>query len=88
MIKYKRKDDENIHSKIDDEIVMVNIEHGNYYSLNAVASSIWEILASPKSVEEICDALTEEYDITKEECMEQVEKFVDALLKKGVIDTL
>lgn len=87
MVKYKRNTD-NIHSKIDDEVVMVNVEQGNYYSLNRVGSSIWELLETPKSVEEICSELMNEYEINEYDCKKEVESFVEALLNKGVIDKL
>jgi hypothetical protein len=87
MIKYKRNRD-NIASKIQDEIVMVNVKHGNYYTLNPVATSIWELLETPRSRDEICDQLLEEYDIDRETCMLEVDNFLSELNEMKLIDEI
>ena len=85
MIKYVRTQ-ENIASKIKDEIVMVNVSQGNYYALNPVASSIWDIIETPHSVIEICDKVLIEYDIDEETCNKEVSSFLDQLMKYKVIE--
>ena len=77
---------ENIGSKVKDEIVMVNVTQGNYYALNTVAASIWEIIETPHSVDEICAKLTNEYDIDDESCKDQVDSFINQLIKYKVIE--
>lgn len=84
MKKYKRNDD-NIASKIHDEIVMVNIEQGNYFGLNSVGSDIWELLAEPASIDELCVSLLEEYEIDRASCEEEVQTFINQLLKQKLI---
>ncbi len=85
MIRYKRNQ-ENISSKIQDEIIMVNVEQGNYFALNSVGSRIWELIESPQSIDAICSQLTEEYDITPEVCHDEVETFIRRCLELKVVD--
>jgi hypothetical protein len=43
-----------LHEQFDDDVVLVNLENGNYYSLNASGSAILRLLAnglSPDSIE-------------------------------------
>ena len=53
MKKYQRNKN-TVASKLDDELVMIDIDLGKYFSLNQVASSIWDCLDSPKTHDEIC----------------------------------
>jgi hypothetical protein len=87
MSKYKRKAG-TISSKVQEEIVMVNVNLGNYYSLNEVASRIWELLETEKSIDEICTFLQEEYEIDLENCREDVSQFIEHLVKLDVIETV
>jgi Coenzyme PQQ synthesis protein D (PqqD) len=85
MKKYTRNAD-NIASKIQDEIVMVNVTLGNYFSLNSVASSIWELLEQPRTLDDLCDHLIEEYDIDRESCIKEAQSFLDKLVEHKLIE--
>ncbi|MCX6276631.1 MAG: lasso peptide biosynthesis PqqD family chaperone [Bacteroidetes bacterium] len=74
-----------ISSKMDDEVVMMSIEKGNYYGLNPVAAEIWEMLAAPMTVQAICDRLMEEFDVDQEKCYNEVLVYVEKLGNEGLI---
>lgn len=76
----------NISSKIEDEIVMVDVELGKYFTLNSVASSIWEIVSEPLSMKEIVDQLMEEYDIDESTCIKETKLFLEELIKLGLVE--
>ncbi len=84
MERYKRNDD-NLASKIHDEVVMVNITQGNYFGLNSVGSDIWELLQEPCSVEELCEKLMNDYDIDKESCLRDINSFIKELMKNDIV---
>jgi hypothetical protein len=74
-----------ISSKMDDEVVMMSIEKGNYYGLNPVAAEIWEMLTEPLSVQSICDKLMDEFEVSQEQCYNEVLVFIDKLGSEGLI---
>lgn len=84
MSKYIRNE-ENLSSKIHDEIVMVNIDLGNYFSLNPVGSDIWEILQDETSSDELISKLMEMYEIDEATCSKEVNSFLSELLAKKLI---
>ncbi len=85
MKRYQQNKD-NISSKIQDEIVMVNIILGKYFSMNPVASSIWDAIEKPQSIGEICQTLMEEYDIDEATCTQEVSGFLNELEKLKIIN--
>lgn len=84
MSRYQRNQN-TVASKLDDEIVMIDIDLGKYFSLNPVASSIWDILEEPKSKVEICSALLNEYDVDQQTCQTKVEAFLKELIDMKLV---
>ena len=64
---------------------MFDAEAGKYYGLNEVATTIWNLLDKEMSVDELCDRLTEEFDITLDECRTQILEFLPRLKEKKLI---
>jgi hypothetical protein len=85
MAKYKRNQD-NISSKIQNEIIMVNVQQGTYFALNPVGTRIWELIKSPQSIDAICERLLAEYDIEPENCRAEVEAFIQQCVQLKVVD--
>lgn len=74
-----------ISSKMDDEVVMMSVEKGNYYGLNRVGSEIWEKLTKPLTVSHLCDKLMQEFDVEKEQCEREVITYLEKLVSEGLI---
>jgi hypothetical protein len=72
-------------SKIDDEVVMMSIANGTYSGLDVIGSEIWNLLASPKRVSEICDLLLERYEVDRDRCEADVLSFLNDLVSDNVI---
>lgn len=73
-------------TEFNDEKVMMDIEKGKYYALNEVGSSIWDKIESTISVSDIVEKLLEEYDVSKEQCTEEVLNYLNNLEKEKLIE--
>ena len=82
------RNQETISGQIDDEIVMVDIERGSYFSLNAVATRVWELLAQPLTLDSLCDQLLTEYDVLPEQCRADVTGHLAEMETLGLIRTV
>jgi hypothetical protein len=47
----------------DDEIILFNLEHGNYYSLSEVGIRIWELCDGSRRVSDIAAIISNEYEV-------------------------
>ncbi len=72
-------------SMIDDEVVMLSIENGEYYLLNEVASRIWQIIKNPIRVSEVLSKLLEEYSVSSHTCETETFECLNDFYKKGLI---
>lgn len=82
-----RRNKEVLSGKIDEEVVMMSVEKGNYYSLDLVASRVWELLEEPTTLRALCDQLLEEYEVDRETCERDVLEFLDKLRDQEIILT-
>ncbi len=81
---YLRKQ-ETISAQIDDDLVMVDIEQGSYFSLNPVATRIWALLENPLSLQGLCDQLVAEYEVDAQKCEIEVAEHLSEMQKLGLV---
>jgi len=85
MIKYIRNR-RTISGRLHDELVMMDPEQGKYFSLNPVATRIWDLLEQPVELTELCRSLAEEYEVNSETCQAEVTEWLDQMIKMGLIN--
>ena len=62
--------------RLEDEVVLVNLQTNHIYSLNATGSRVWELLDVPRTRAEVVDALVTEFDVERP----TIERETDELL--------
>src|SRR6476659_10171781 len=53
--------DEQVHTSLGDEAVILGLGDGVYYGLDAVGARVWSLLATPRRVSELVSAITREF---------------------------
>lgn len=71
--------------EVGEDTAILNFGNNTYFGLNAVGSVIWNMLAEPMSVAEIRDALVEEFDVDRQECLRDVISLVSDLLDHQLV---
>ena len=74
-----------IASEIDGQIVMMSMENDAYFGMENVASRIWKLIENPVSVNELCQKLIEEYDVSELQCQADVIQFLQEMAEKKVV---
>jgi hypothetical protein len=74
-----------IQSKIGEEVVMLDMDSGFYFGLNSVASIIWDMMENGISFEDLCDQLTEQFEVERTLCEADTQELLDQLLEKKII---
>ncbi|GJM41134.1 MAG: hypothetical protein DHS20C20_14160 [Ardenticatenaceae bacterium] len=82
------RSEEFITSTVENEVVMMSLEKGNYYGLDSIGSFIWENMAQPTTVETLCQKLTEKFDVKPEQCQADVLVFLSELLQEEMVQIL
>lgn len=71
--------------KLDDEMVLLNLDSGEYFGLNDTGTRVWELLADGRSREEVIERLTEEFEVGGELATGHVAALCDELLEAGLL---
>jgi hypothetical protein len=83
------RDDEPVATVMHDgSIVVLSIRAGSYFDFNRVGGEIWNMLAEPKCVADVLDALAKNYDIGRDAMARDVLAFLQALIDARLIRTL
>jgi hypothetical protein len=73
-------------TEMDGEVVMMDAEAGSYFNLSkGVGASIWSALENSASLDEIVSAVCSEYEIAREDCIDDVTSFMDQLQQHKLI---
>lgn len=75
-----------VYCKVEDELVLLGMDDGVYYGLNPVGAFIWEKINEPITINELREAILEEYDVGKDECEGDLFDLLEELADKGMID--
>lgn len=74
-----------IHQTVDDEAIIINLDTGNYYSLNTSGTALWNLLSTGMTLEEVGRSLSNRYDAEPIAINETVENLVDQLQKEELL---
>lgn len=77
---------EQVSSDLAGEAVILDLKSGVYYGLNEVGASIWNLIQEPKTVNEIRDAILEEYEVEPEQCDRDLKAILQQLADEGLIE--
>lgn len=73
---------------VEGEVVLLNVMSGQYYSLDAVGSRVWELIPTEGAVlGTVCATLAQEFDAPVERIQQDVETLVGHLLAADLITT-
>lgn len=80
-----RQADHLLATDLDGETVVMGIEQGNYYGLEATARDIWMRIREPLRVEDLCRDLAGHYAVDLATCRRDVLAFLEQALAEGLI---
>jgi Coenzyme PQQ synthesis protein D (PqqD) len=79
------QDTEPVVARVDGDVVMLSEREGAYFGLNGVGSKIWELIAQPRTVGDICQSLSAVYEVDDATLMREVTDFLRLLLARKLV---
>jgi hypothetical protein len=88
--KVYKKSDSIVSRKIADEFLLVPIKQNvgdleSIYTLNEVATRVWELIDGKKKVKEIKDKIVEEFEVASQEVEKDLTNLLKQLMAVGAI---
>ena len=88
LTKTVQRNQEMLTSNIGEEIVMMSIENSAYYGLDPIGSNIWEMLAEPIRVSDLCAQLMQRYEVNEQDCQRDVLNFLNQMRNEDLLTVL
>lgn len=70
---------------VDDEVVVMHLSSGDFFSLTDTAKAIWEQIDGARSREAIIADLAQEYGVTAEQIAPEIDLFLTRLCDAGLL---
>lgn len=81
----QRSSKELITNTLGNELVMMDMENGDYIGINSAGTAIWAIIEKPISVTELVNELVKNYDVERELCEKQSIHYLQTMWQHGLI---
>ena len=74
-----------VYDSIDGEVIMINFDTGNYYSLNSVGKDIWSCIEKNLNLSAIVGEISAKYMADEKNILEDIHKFLAELKQEELI---
>ena len=81
-----RRSEGAIARRVDDEVVILNVETGRYFALNETGAAIWDRLEKDCTVTELVAVVVAAYDVDEQQATGDVEDLVRHLADAGLVE--
>lgn len=73
--------------EIGEEAVLLQLQRGQYFGLNAIGTQVWKILQKgPTSMAQLQNWMIEKYDVQPDECARDLEALLCSMIDAGLIE--
>jgi len=69
-----------------DDIVILDLKAGLYFSLNDVGALVWQLIQQPRSVKDLRDAILATFDVEREVCERDLEALLRDLASRNLVE--
>jgi Coenzyme PQQ synthesis protein D (PqqD) len=71
--------------QVEGDSVLLDIDSGEYYSLNEVGGRIWELCDGTRTVGAIAEVLCAEYDVTRDTALSDARELLASFADAGLV---
>lgn len=72
-------------SRVEDEIVLLNLESEQYFALDDIGARVWELLSEYGSTDVVVEQITTEYDVEPDVFRVDLTKLLTDLQEAGLV---
>lgn len=75
-----------VYTHIENDLVIMDPNDGDFYSINSVGTDLWNRLAEkPATLESLCHYILERYEVSEAQLREDIEKFLQTMITQKMI---
>ena len=74
-----------VSSRINEELILMSIEGGNYFGFDKILTDIWNQIVDPISVSTLIDQLLQHYDVERSVCETDILEVLNKMVGSELI---
>ena len=82
---YLIKDDDVLFTSMGEDVVLLHVQRGDYYSLNKVGARLWMLADGTKSIDDLAELITAEFEISQSQAVKDVAELVEQLANENLV---
>jgi hypothetical protein len=71
--------------QVGDEQVLLDLASGKYFGLDPVGARAWALLVEGKTISQVCDAMVDEYDVTRATLEKDILTLVQTMVDRKLV---
>lgn len=72
--------------EIGDDVVALSVSRGLCYGMENVTATVWGLLEEPRSLNHICNALAQQYEVDPNRCRDEVAALLSQMQEEGLVE--
>lgn len=73
--------------EVAEELVLLDLEDGEFFVARGIGPRVWELLAAGRSTDEIVEQILERYDeVDRNQVIRDLDSFVAAVEERGLVE--
>jgi len=76
---------EYVWKEIGDQVVILHLDSGRYYTLNTTGSLVWKCVMEQFSTDQIAERICSRFEVDEESCRSDAEGIIQGFVEKGMI---
>ena len=85
LMRFRLNEPEVISENVDEEVIIISFDSGNYYSLNKVGADIWKFIKNGPTVGEVVQRIISRYNGSHRDIENSVKQFMAELEKENLV---
>ena len=81
-----RRADGAMDARVDGALVLLSPADFSYHGVDAVGARVWELLAEPRTEDQLVEVLVGEFDVEPAQCRADLEPFLAHMARIGVLE--
>jgi hypothetical protein len=76
---------EQLSTTLGDDVVILGLRDSVYYGLSGPGTRIWQVLQTPRSLDDIAGSIAGEFEVTREQAVADLQALLTDLEAKGLV---
>jgi hypothetical protein len=78
-----RNENDWLTAQVNGEVFLMSVKGQDVIGLDEVGAEIWTIIATPRTLEEVCILISKEFRVSPDQCRPDVQRILDSLKMQG-----